>query len=157
MVASSLLISAISISLNNLRSPAISLRLSPLAIWQTGTTKEEKLRLAIAAETVEQIRARIRESTQFFCSGGIANNKMLAKLVCSRHKPRQQTLIPFDFVPTLFEEVPIGDVRMLGGKLGHAIQERLAVGTMADLAAVPYEVIERYFEGQARWISQLAK
>ncbi|KAL6726109.1 hypothetical protein Aduo_008114 [Ancylostoma duodenale] len=115
------------------------------------------LRLAIAAQTIEQMRARIRECTQFFCSGGIANNKMLAKLVCARHKPRQQTVVPFEFVPTLFEETPIGDVRMLGGKLGYAIQDRLAVGTMADLAAVPYEMIERHFEGQAQWISQLAK
>ncbi|KIH49568.1 hypothetical protein ANCDUO_20358, partial [Ancylostoma duodenale] len=116
-----------------------------------------QLRLAIAAQTIEQMRARIRECTQFFCSGGIANNKMLAKLVCARHKPRQQTVIPFEFVPTLFEETPIGDVRMLGGKLGYAIQDRLAVGTMADLAAIPYEMIERHFEGQAQWISQLAK
>ncbi|KHJ90218.1 ImpB/MucB/SamB family protein [Oesophagostomum dentatum] len=115
------------------------------------------LRLAIAAEIIEQMRARIRESTQFFCSGGIANNKMLAKLVCARHKPRQQTLVPFEFVPVIFEETPVGDVRMLGGKLGNAIQDRLGVGTMGDLAAVPFELIERHFEGQARWISQLAK
>ncbi|CAJ0597287.1 unnamed protein product [Cylicocyclus nassatus] len=116
-----------------------------------------KLRLAVAAEAIEQIRARIKESTQFFCSGGIANNKMLAKLVCARHKPRQQTVIPFDFVPVLFEETPIGDVRMLGGKLGNSIQQKLGVGTMADLAAVPYDLIERHFGDQAQWISQLAK
>ncbi|VDN23220.1 unnamed protein product [Cylicostephanus goldi] len=115
------------------------------------------LRLAIAAEAIEQIRARIKESTQFFCSGGIANNKMLAKLVCARHKPRQQTVIPFDFVPILFEETPIGDVRMLGGKLGNSIQQKLGVGTMADLSAIPYELIERHFGDQAQWISQLAK
>ncbi|CAJ0602259.1 unnamed protein product, partial [Cylicocyclus nassatus] len=46
---------------------------------------------------------------------------MLAKLVCARHKPRQQTVIPFEFVPVLFEETRIGDNRMLGGKLGNSI------------------------------------
>ncbi|VDM52499.1 unnamed protein product [Angiostrongylus costaricensis] len=80
------------------------------------------LRLAIAAHTIEQMRAKIRERTQFFCSAGVANNKMLAKLVCSRHKPRQETVLPSEFVDIIFVETPIGEVRMLGGKLGHAIQ-----------------------------------
>ncbi|VDM82888.1 unnamed protein product [Strongylus vulgaris] len=82
---------------------------------------------------------------------------MLAKLICARHKPRQQTIIPFDFVPIIFEETPVGDVRMLGGKLGHAIQGRLPVRTMGDLAVVPFELIEKHFGGSAQWISQLAK
>nr|CDJ90718.1 DNA-repair protein domain containing protein [Haemonchus contortus] len=115
------------------------------------------LRLAIAAQTIERMRANIREHTQFFCSGGIANNKMLAKLVCARHKPRQQTVLPFEFVPIVFEDTSIGDVRMLGGKLGHALQERFAIGTMAQLATIPFEMIEQYFGSQAQWIHQLAK
>ncbi|VDM79765.1 unnamed protein product [Strongylus vulgaris] len=82
---------------------------------------------------------------------------MLAKLICARHKPRQQTIIPFDFVPVIFEETPVGDVRMLGGKLGHAIQGRLPVRTMGDLAVVPFELIEKHFGSSAQWISQLAK
>lgn len=53
---------------------------------------------------------------------------MLAKLVCARHKPRQQTVLPFEYVPVVFEETPIGDVRMLGGKLGYALQDRFAIG-----------------------------
>ncbi|KAJ1360967.1 hypothetical protein KIN20_020102 [Parelaphostrongylus tenuis] len=115
------------------------------------------LRLAIAAHTIEQMRAAIREGTQFFCSAGVANNKMLAKLVCSRHKPRQQTVLPFEFVNAIFVETPIDEVRMLGGKLGHAIQNRFAIKTMADLAEIPSEIIELHFEGQAQWIHQLAK
>ncbi|CAJ0597286.1 unnamed protein product [Cylicocyclus nassatus] len=120
-------------------------------------TEISHLRLAVAAEFVEQMRARIRECTQFYCSGGIGNNKMLAKLICARHKPRQQTIIPFDFVPVIFSETRVGDIRMLGGKLGHAIQGLLPVETMGDLAAMPFELIEKHFGGTARWISQLAK
>ncbi|KAK6744714.1 hypothetical protein RB195_011434 [Necator americanus] len=120
-------------------------------------TEISHLRLAIAAQTIEQMRAKIRERTKFFCSGGVGNNKMLAKLVCARHKPRQQTVIPFDYVPVIFEGTPVGDVRMLGGKLGHKIQDRLAVGTMGDLATIPYEMLELHFGGHAQWISQLAK
>uniref|UniRef100_A0A158P7P8 UmuC domain-containing protein n=1 Tax=Angiostrongylus cantonensis TaxID=6313 RepID=A0A158P7P8_ANGCA len=115
------------------------------------------LRLAIAAHTIEQMRARIREHTQFFCSAGIANNKMLAKLVCSRHKPRQETVLPSEFVDIIFMGTPIGEVRMLGGKLGHAIQNCFGIRTMSDLAAIPFEMIERHFEGQAQWIHQIAK
>ncbi|CAJ0604197.1 unnamed protein product [Cylicocyclus nassatus] len=82
---------------------------------------------------------------------------MLAKLLRARHKPRQQTVIPFEFVPVLFEETRIGDNRMLGGKLGNSIQQKLGVGTMADLAAVPYDPIEWHFGDQAHWIIGLAK
>ncbi|KAK5976719.1 hypothetical protein GCK32_014583, partial [Trichostrongylus colubriformis] len=96
------------------------------------------LRLAIAAEVIEKIRANIRRYTQFFCSGGIANNKMLAKLVCARHKPRQQTVLPFEYVHVIFETTPIGDVRMLGGKLGHALQDRFAIGTSKTLKIASY-------------------
>ncbi|VDK59873.1 unnamed protein product [Cylicostephanus goldi] len=97
-------------------------------------TEISHLRLAVAAEFVEQMRARIRECTQFYCSGGIGNNKMLAKLICARHKPRQQTIIPFDFVPAIFSETRVGDIRMLGGKLGHAIQGLLPV----EVCCLPY-------------------
>ncbi|KAK6023034.1 hypothetical protein OSTOST_11245, partial [Ostertagia ostertagi] len=37
------------------------------------------LRLAIAAQIIEQMRANIREYTHFFCSGGVANNKVCWK------------------------------------------------------------------------------
>ncbi|WKY02154.1 hypothetical protein Q1695_015849 [Nippostrongylus brasiliensis] len=124
----------------------------------TSCSKEiSHLRLAIASQIVEQMRAKIRQYTQFFCSGGVANNKMLAKLVCARHKPRQQTVLPFENVPIIFETTPIGDVRMLGGKLGNALQEHFAIGTMGELAMIPLEAIERRFESHAQWIHRLAK
>ncbi|VDK58508.1 unnamed protein product [Cylicostephanus goldi] len=116
--------------------------------------QRRSLRLAVAAQYVEQMRARIRECTQLQCSGGIGNNKVnhVAKLICARHKPRHQTIIPSDHVPVIFSQTPVGDLRMLGGKLGHANKDNLG-----DLATIPFELLEKHFERKAKWISQLAK
>lgn len=72
----------------------------------------------MGAEIVERIRARIKEQTQFHCSAGVGANKVIAKLVCARHKPKQQTIICSEFVSAIFETTPIRSVRSLGGKLG---------------------------------------
>ncbi|VDN30550.1 unnamed protein product, partial [Cylicostephanus goldi] len=37
--------------------------------------------------------------------------QMLAKLICARHKPRHQTIIPFDYVPVIFGRTRVGDIR----------------------------------------------
>lgn len=52
---------------------------------------------------------------------------MIAKLVCSRHKPGQQTLISDDSIPQIFKYTPIRDVRNLGGKLGRALMEKFDI------------------------------
>uniref|UniRef100_A0A1I7XJY9 Lipase_3 domain-containing protein n=1 Tax=Heterorhabditis bacteriophora TaxID=37862 RepID=A0A1I7XJY9_HETBA len=81
---------------------------------------------------------------------------MLAKLVCARHKPRQQTVLPFEYVASIFPYIPISDVRMMGGKLGNSIQQLLGVKTMGDLAGIDFSTVALHFGGQAQWICQLA-
>uniref|UniRef100_A0A183UZY7 DNA polymerase eta n=1 Tax=Toxocara canis TaxID=6265 RepID=A0A183UZY7_TOXCA len=83
--------------------------------------------LPVGAEIVERIRAEIKEKTQFRCSAGIGSNKMIAKLVCSRHKPGQQTVIPDNYIPEIFRSTRIPSVRNLGGKLGHAIMNAFSI------------------------------
>ncbi|VDD88974.1 unnamed protein product [Enterobius vermicularis] len=139
-----------------------------------------KLRLAVGAEIVEQVRRRIKEETQFHCSAGISINKMLSKLICSKHKPKEQTVLSSDMIPTLFRTTNIRSVRNLGGKLGKALSEsfniqvirfdssflfllfvtssRLTfIGTMADLSKIPLDTLQVRFPAQATWIYELAK
>uniref|UniRef100_A0A0M3K4Q0 DNA polymerase eta (inferred by orthology to a human protein) n=1 Tax=Anisakis simplex TaxID=6269 RepID=A0A0M3K4Q0_ANISI len=83
--------------------------------------------LAVGAEIIERIREQIKEKTQFHCSAGIGSNKMIAKLVCSRHKPRQQSLIPDAFIPEVFRNTRIRSIRNLGGKLGRALMDAFSI------------------------------
>lgn len=67
------------------------------------------------------------------CSAGIAHNKILAKLVCSLHKPNKQTILPHDSVAEYFETLPLRKVRSLGGKFGKALSDDLSVSKMGEL------------------------
>lgn len=69
---------------------------------------------------------------------------MMAKLVCARHKPRQQTLIPWFYVREILRLTPIGDVRGFGGKMGNRIQEMLNI-TVRKRKYSKFQVIFRIF------------
>lgn len=117
----------------------------------------ENLLLLIAAVTVEQIRQQVHEETQFFCSAGVGNNKMMAKLVCARHKPRQQTLIPWFYVREILRLTPIGDVRGFGGKMGNRIQEMLNITLMGELLEVDISQLIETFPNQHEYLRSVAE
>lgn len=52
---------------------------------------------------------------------------MIAKLICSRHKPGQQTIIPDEFIAEIFRSTRILSIRNLGGKLGHALMNAFSI------------------------------
>lgn len=73
-------------------------------------------------------------------------------------------------VPIIYQYTPIEDVRMLGGKLGRALQRAFNVTvpeaifffkfifqTMTDLAAVKYDDMCEKFPNQAKWLWNLAR
>lgn len=47
----------------------------------------------LAAEVVQEVRAKVFEKTQLTCSAGIAPNKMLAKICSDINKPNNQYLL----------------------------------------------------------------
>lgn len=57
----------------------------------------------------------------------IAYMQMIAKLVCSRHKPCQQSIIVDGDISTIFRYTRIDSVRNLGGKLGRAIMKHFDI------------------------------
>ncbi|KAK0416513.1 hypothetical protein QR680_012534 [Steinernema hermaphroditum] len=134
-------------------------RRAAVVAWLGNQCRQDALqfRLAVGAKIVEKIRNKIHEKTQFFCSAGIGANKIIAKLVCARHKPRQQTIIPAQHVSEVYKQIPITKVWSFGGKLGDAITVRYGITTMYELSMIPKCEIERDFPGHSDHIFDLAR
>jgi DNA polymerase eta len=66
-----------------------------------------KKSLLVAASITNEICDAVKSITGFECSVGIAHNKILAKLACGLNKVIQQTILPLDTVPKLFETLHI--------------------------------------------------
>ena len=58
-------------------------------------------------------------------SGGIAHNKMLAKLASARNKPNKQTVVSRAAVDEMLEILPMRSIKGLGGKLGERVERAL--------------------------------
>nr|ACI49169.1 hypothetical protein Csp3_JD01.001 [Caenorhabditis angaria] len=125
--------------------------------YEETKSDENQKKLMIAAIAIEDIRAKIREKTQFYCSAGIGNNKMMAKLVCARHKPRQQTIIPFQYVRDILKVTPIGDIRGFGGKMGTKIMEMLKIKTMGEILTIEFERVVEAFPEQHEYLKCVAE
>ncbi|XP_063850453.1 serine/threonine-protein kinase pakA-like [Scylla paramamosain] len=116
------------------------------------------LRLALAAAHCEEMRRAVFTRTSFKCSAGIAHNKMLAKLSCGLHKPNQQTVLPQGKVQTLWDGLPLGKVRNLGGKLGDSLTETLGCVTMGDLSRVSLSRLAVHYDHKtAHWLHSLGR
>uniref|UniRef100_A0A914HF49 DNA polymerase eta n=1 Tax=Globodera rostochiensis TaxID=31243 RepID=A0A914HF49_GLORO len=88
-------------------------------------------------------------------TAGIARNKVLAKLVCSRHKPSRQSVIVPQNIAQLFEDTPINSVRSLGGKFGLQLMQQFSVKTMGDLQLVPHKELFDHLPESAVWLIRL--
>ena len=92
-------------------------------------------RLAIGADVCRRARAAVFAETGFTMSGGVAHNKMLAKLASARNKPNRQTVVSRAAAPEMLDSLPMRSVRGLGGKFGERV-ERVVVehGGVSDAA-----------------------
>ena len=126
--------------------------------FNSNDLKTDDVKLAIGAAIVEEMRAEVYNQTGFRCSAGIGHNKVLAKLICSLHKPNKQTVLPHSQVKSYFAKVNLNKVRGLGGKLGDAISESLECQTMGDLAQISILDLRRHFdEKTTTWLFNLAR
>uniref|UniRef100_A0A7S4K9V7 DNA polymerase eta n=1 Tax=Guillardia theta TaxID=55529 RepID=A0A7S4K9V7_GUITH len=129
------------------------------------TAKEEDLKLLLGAVICQAARAGVLEHTSFTCSGGISHNKMLSKLASARHKPNQQTIVPVQGVQSLMEQLPLKNIRGLGGKFGNQLCSKLNMLQLhgkdpcaADVQKYSSEVLQRIFgEKQGKWIYQVVR
>ena len=82
-------------------------------------------RLALGADACRRARAAVFAKTGYTMSGGIAHNKMLAKLASARNKPNKQTVVSRAAVGEMLEGLPMRSIKGLGGKLGERIERAL--------------------------------
>ncbi|NXA51717.1 POLH polymerase, partial [Nothocercus julius] len=116
------------------------------------------LQLTMGAVIVEEMRAAVEAATGFRCSAGISHNKTLAKLACGLNKPNRQTLVPWRSVPQLFSQMPIGNIRYLGGKLGAAITDILGVEHIGQLTRFSEVELQTHFgDKTGSWLYDLCR
>ncbi|NWU99312.1 POLH polymerase, partial [Upupa epops] len=116
------------------------------------------LQLTMGAVIVEEIRVAVEEATGFRCSAGISHNKTLAKLACGLNKPNRQTLLSSQFVPQLFSQLPVSNIRNLGGKLGTAITENLGAEYMGQLTQFSETELQTHFgDKTGSWLYDLCR
>ncbi|NWQ97852.1 POLH polymerase, partial [Burhinus bistriatus] len=116
------------------------------------------LQLTMGAVIVEEIRVAVEAATGFRCSAGISHNKTLAKLACGLNKPNRQTLVSSRFVPQLFSQLPISNIRNLGGKLGTAITDILGVEYIGQLTQYSETELQTHFgDKTGSWLYDLCR
>lgn len=93
-------------------------------VMSLASSSGEHRRLVLASHLCRYIRQTILDQVGLTTSGGVAHNKLLAKLACSKHKPAEQTI----FRPSHPRDVECFldpyDIRALNG-FGGAIVNRL--------------------------------
>uniref|UniRef100_A0A8D0F3N1 DNA polymerase eta n=1 Tax=Strix occidentalis caurina TaxID=311401 RepID=A0A8D0F3N1_STROC len=116
------------------------------------------LQLTMGAVIVEEMRVAVEAATGFRCSAGISHNKTLAKLACGLNKPNRQTLISSRFVPQLFSQLPVSNIRNLGGKLGTAITDTLGVEYIGQLTEFSETELQTHFgDKTGSWLYDLCR
>ncbi|KAF2646269.1 DNA/RNA polymerase [Massarina eburnea CBS 473.64] len=108
--------------------------------------------LVIASEIVRDVRAQVKEQLGYTCSGGIAKNKMIAKLGSGYKKPNQQTVIRNRAVKHFLGEMKFTKIRMLGGKLGDEAVAMFGTDKVRELLEQPLEQLKRLGDDTGSWL-----
>ncbi|KAF1957855.1 DNA/RNA polymerase [Byssothecium circinans] len=108
--------------------------------------------MVIASEIVRDVRAQVKEQLGYTCSGGIAKNKMIAKLGSGYKKPNQQTVIRNRAVQHFLGEMKFTKIRMLGGKLGDEVVAMFGTDKVKELLEQPLEQLKRLGDDTGSWL-----
>ncbi|KAF2681733.1 DNA/RNA polymerase [Lentithecium fluviatile CBS 122367] len=108
--------------------------------------------MVIASEIVRDVRAHIRERLGYTCSGGIARNKMVAKLGSGYKKPNQQTVIRNRAVGHFLGDMKFTKIRMLGGKLGDEAVAMFGTDKVKELLSQPLEQLKKLGDDTGSWL-----
>ncbi|KAJ3016800.1 DNA-directed DNA polymerase eta rad30 [Thoreauomyces humboldtii] len=120
------------------------------------------LQLRLAADLSSEIRAAVFAELHYTCSTGIAHNKTLAKLCSGMNKPDKQvrgrTYLVLAEVLPLMRELPMANIRNLGGKLGAEVEAALGVPNAGDLWHFSLEALQAKFgEGTGTWLYNICR
>ncbi len=97
-----------------------------------------------APEIGRQIQASIRNELSLDASVGVAPNKFLAKLSSDLKKPRGFVVVDSERIEQFLDPLPVS--RIWGvGKAAQKVLTRLGVETIAQLRAIPVELLRDHF------------
>ena len=117
--------------------------------------------LAVQADDPEalarQIQARVLERTGLWCTVGIGDNRLQAKLASGFGKPRGVFRIGTETWRELMSGLPAGELWGIGKKTAAKLGE-LGIRTVGDLAAADEEALARRFgPSTGPWLASLAR
>lgn len=102
------------------------------------------------------IKKRVRDELDLAISVGIAPNKLVAKIACSRGKPDGLMLVQKGEIRGLLDPLPIRALFGIGPKAGERLSEAGFV-TIRDLAESPLERLREILGNQAEEIQNRAR
>ncbi|KAF1915833.1 sister chromatid cohesion protein Eso1 [Ampelomyces quisqualis] len=108
--------------------------------------------MVIASEIVRDVRKNIKDELGYTCSGGVAKNKMLAKLGSGYKKPNQQTVIRNRAIKHFLSDMKFTKIRMLGGKLGDEVVAMFGTDKVKDLVEQPVEQLKKLGDDTGSWL-----
>lgn len=114
--------------------------------------------MLIGAEIVKFVRSAVLEQLKYTCSGGIARNKMMAKLGSACNKPNKQTVVRNRAVQQFLSGFKFTKIRMLGGKLGKQIAATFETEEVGELLHVPLEQLKvKLADDTGTWLYELIR
>lgn len=111
----------------------------------------------IASEIVRDVRKNIKDTLGYTCSGGVARNKMLAKLGSGYKKPNQQTVIRNRAVKHFLSDMKFTKIRMLGGKLGDEAVAMFGTDKVKDLMDQPLDQLKKLGDDTGSWLYNIIR
>lgn len=108
--------------------------------------------MVIASEIVRDVRKHIKDTLHYTCSGGVARNKMLAKIGSGYKKPNQQTVIRNRAVKHFLSDMKFTKIRNLGGKLGDEAVAMFGTDMVKDLMEQPLDQLKKLGDDTGSWL-----
>jgi len=103
-----------------------------------------------------QIRDRVRSELRLTCSVGVAPNKFLAKLASDLNKPDGMAVITPENLRATLDPLPVSRLWGVGPSAEKSLH-RLGVRTIADLHALPLDVLRSRFDDFGEHLWNLAR
>ncbi|XP_017023105.1 DNA polymerase eta [Drosophila kikkawai] len=120
--------------------------------------RQSDIRLLIGASVAGEVRAAVKKETGYECSAGIAHNKILAKLAAGLNKPNKQTVLPLAEIPGLFDALPVGKIKGLGGKFGEVVCETMGIKFLGQIVKFTEAELQRKFdEKNGSWLFNISR
>jgi len=104
------------------------------------------------------MRDRIYRELGYTSSAGIANNKTLAKICSSMHKPNKQSILTPARALNFLKDLPFTKIKSLGGKFGDRVETVVQCEKVGDIWKFSKdELCTMLSESEGTWLYQIVR